>query len=198
MFLFGIIGARIAYFLLYPDQFNSLSQIIFIWEGGLVSYGGFVLGGLTFLILLKFQKQPVLAWFDALAVGFPLGLFFGRIGDVLTGDYSGAEKFTTFSSLKSGVPLPFYEAALCLLIFFIALALYLKKDRIVSGLVFLITLLLYSGGRFIIDFWRSESGLIWKLSLGQVFGLTIFIASLVAIILLLRVQKKGEQDEFAS
>jgi len=191
--LFGIVGARITYFMLYPEQFDSLSQLIFLWEGGLVSYGGFILGGLTFLILLKVQKQPVLRWFDMLAVGFPVGIFFARIGDIVSGDYYNASVFTSLSSFRNGLPTPLHEALLCLLVFVIALIVVLKKKKISPGIVFFLTLLLYSGGRFIIDFWRNEEAIFWSLSFGQLFGLAIFLITLIMIILLsLKSRKKGE------
>lgn len=193
--LAGIIGARIAYIVLYQSQFSNLKELIFIWEGGLVSYGGFLLGGLTFFILLKIQKQPVLKWFDALAIGFPLGLFFGRLGDIMAGDYYNSDKFTNIQSLSKGIPLPLFEALLCLVIFFLLAIMSLKIKKINSGLIFFIMVLIYSGGRFIIDFWRNEKLVIWNLSFGQVFGLIIFILSLIAIILLRSVKKEGEYYE---
>lgn len=197
--LFGIVGARITYFILYPEQFNSLSQLILLWEGGLVSYGGFVLGGLTVLIFLKIQKQPVLKWFDALAVGLPVGIFCARIGDIISGDYYNAANFTGLSSFRNGLPTPLYEAFLCLLVFAIALIVALKKKKVFPGLVFFLTLLLYSGGRFIIDFWRNEEAILWKLSFGQFFSLVIFLAALITIILLLlKSRTKGEDYEIIS
>ncbi len=196
--LAGIIGARISYFILYPDQFNSIMQIFLIWEGGLISYGGFLFGGLAFLILLLIEKQPVLDWFDSLALGFPIGLLFGRLGDVLAGDYSNAEKFVNFSSISNGFPLPFYEAILCLFIFLAVLAVFLSDKKNKPGFIFLLTLLLYSGGRFIIDFWRDESKIFLNLSTGQLFSLIIILISFTATILLLKVRKEGDNNELNS
>jgi phosphatidylglycerol:prolipoprotein diacylglycerol transferase len=193
--LFGIIGARISYFLVYPEQFEGLLKLLYIWEGGLISYGGFVAGGLTFFLCLKIQRQPILKWFDALAVGFPVGIIFGRLGDIIAGDYFNSFQFNSLSSFLNGFPTPLYEALLGVIIFLVVLYLNLKRDNLVSGFVFFLTLLLYSGGRFIIDFWRNEKQILWDLSAGQIFGLVISILSIMVIILLLKTQKKGESYE---
>jgi prolipoprotein diacylglyceryltransferase len=85
------------------------------------------------------------------------------------------------------------------LVFAIALIVALKKKKVFPGLVFFLTLLLYSGGRFIIDFWRNEEAILWKLSFGQFFSLVIFLAALITIILLLlKSRTKGEDYEIIS
>lgn len=182
--LFGIIGARLTYFLLYRDQFQSIIQIIFLWEGGLVSYGGFLLGALAFIMLMKLDKQPIMKWLDAITPGFFFGLFFGRIGDLFAGEYSGVA-ISTSTKLLGGfgiIPIPLFESILCLLIFLFGLFVYNKKPELREGLMFSVSFLIYSGARFVIDFWRNDENLVWKLSTGQIFGLILFILILGFII----------------
>lgn len=190
--LLGIIGARLAYFVLYRDQFENSSQIFFLWQGGLVSYGGFVVGAITFSLISRAQKQPVLRWFDFLSVGFFLGLMFGRIGDIFAGDYSGAPiTGSKFLGYFSSVPVPLYEAFLCLFIFALSLLAILRfYDRLQSGMVFLFSALVYTAGRFVIDFWRVENNWFWQISIGQAFSLIFLILSLCGMILLLTRRKE--------
>lgn len=185
--LLGIIGARITYYILYHDQFTTSGQIFFLWQGGLVSYGGFVLGGITFALISRAQRQPVLKWFDFISTGFFLGLLVGRIGDLLAGEYAGVPIIgSKFLGYFSVVPVPLYEAVLCLLIFIFSLFAFLRLyDRLKTGMVFLSSILIYSAGRFIIDFWRLDKDWFWHISAGQVFSLLIFVCALLGTIFLL-------------
>ena len=189
--LLGIIGARLAYFILYRDQFVSSSQLLFLWKGGLVSYGGFVVGGIAFALISRAQKQPVLRWLDFMSVGFFFGLMLGRIGDLFAGEYSGvAISGSKFLGYFSVVPVPLFELLLCLVIFILSLLALLRfNDRLRDGTVFLWSVAIYSMGRFVLDFWRTENDWFWQLSIGQVFSLILFMGALIAMILL-RVKRK--------
>lgn len=192
--LAGIIGARIAYFLIYSANFDSWTKIFYLWEGGLVSYGGFILGAIAFVLLLRSQKEPIMKWLDATSIGFFLGLFIGRIGDLFAGEYAGTltnSKYLSVFSGNSQIAIPFFEAILCLIIFTIAIFSYYKfYDQLNSGILFLGTFFLYGLGRFIIDFGRDEKDLFLRLSLGQFVSLGVII---ITFILLLRQYKKRSQ-----
>lgn len=188
--LLGIIGARVAYFLIYPSSFESWTKVFYLWEGGLVSYGGFLFGIITFILLLRKQGQPVMKWLDITAIGFFLGLLIGRIGDLVAGEYAGV---VTNSRLLSVVPgnnliaIPFFEALLCLVIFIISFILFRKAySRMAQGNLFLGSFFVYGLGRFIIDFGRDENDIILHLSLGQIVSLSVAIIALFLIILVAR------------
>lgn len=194
--LFGIVGARIAYILIYPDQFTGIIDALYIWQGGLVSYGGFVLGGIAFAILVKKQGQVIQDWLDILIPGFFLGLSIGRIGDYLSGEYNGAaSSIKPFLADHSNiVPVSLYEAVLCFVIFVLSLVLFIKFMNVLRrGVLVWGSILLYSVGRFILDFYRVENDLFWKLSPGQLFGLLLFLISLIALIIAMR-RERSEYD----
>ena len=194
--LFGIIGARIAYFLLYPNQFNNISQVIFLWQGGLVSFGGFILGGITLFFLLKLQKQPILPWLDLFAIGLPLGIALGRVGDWSAGDYGILPVLAASGAWAQFVNNPLLEAGLCVLIVLILLFMFLfAKIKKIDGIIFLLSILIYSGGRFMIDFWRGDPSFLIGLSLGQLFSLLMFIVSAVVFALKIRKDRKGAYNE---
>lgn len=195
--LIGVIGARVTYFILYPGQFESISQIIFLWQGGLVSYGGFVLGGLALFFLLRLQKQPILKWLDLFAIGLPFGLLLGRIGDWLAGDY-GIFPLAKKAIFGIQMPNPLVEAGFCALVVLILLSIFwFGRDKVKDGTIFLLSVLIYSGGRFIIDFWRYEAPVLFGLSAGQVFNIIVFLLATVIFILKLMREKKGAYNEFA-
>lgn len=178
----GIIGARIAYFILYRSQFENVAGIAKIWEGGLVSFGGFILGIITAIIVLKIYKEKILPWLDLLLISSLIGMAIGRMGSFLSGELAGLPSSGATAIL--GVhPITLYESIFNLLIFIILAVLYLKFSKTAeSGIFSLNVVMLYSLGRFIIDFWRDEETMALGLSLGQIFSGAVLIISLLLFI----------------
>ena len=176
--LVGIIGARLTYYFLYTEQFSSWKEIFFFWQGGMVSYGGFILGGVFLWFLLKMQKAPVLEWLDLSALAFIPALILGRFGNILAGEYSGIITKSHFN-LGGLVPIPLLEIFLLIIIGAILFILYRRYDHYVEGLIFGLMAFLYSAGRFVIDFWRDESKIFWNISAGQITGAVLALLSLV-------------------
>lgn len=172
--LIGIVGARVTYFFLYHDQFTSVVDLLKLWQGGMVSYGGFILGGAAFAYFWSHDKQNLAVWLDLLGIAFPLGLFFGRIGNIFAGEYAGYLTQSRFN-IQGFIPVNLYEGLLVLLIFAGLLLIYLKNIHLQKGMIFLLSIGAYGLGRFIIDFWRDEKILLLHLSLGQILSLVLFI-----------------------
>jgi prolipoprotein diacylglyceryltransferase len=85
----GILGARIVFYLQYPEQFSSFFDFFAIWNGGLVFYGG-LFGGLVGYAIAYFRvikKHNLSGWkiADIAAPCLALGLCLGRIGCLLNG-----------------------------------------------------------------------------------------------------------------
>lgn len=178
--LFGIIGARLTYFFLYRDQFSSLKEILYLQDGGMVSYGGFILGLLTFYLIYRADRKNLMRWLDILAIGFAFGLFFGRIGNIMAGEYAG--RITSSRYAISGIiPVTLYEGILVLLLGIIMKWKFLRKKSSSSGQYFLGFLLFYGFGRFIIDYWRDEKVLFLAMNLGQIISLIIGIIALIVL-----------------
>jgi phosphatidylglycerol:prolipoprotein diacylglycerol transferase len=190
--LFGIIGARLAYFILYNAQFNNPIELFFLWEGGMVSYGGFIAGGVAMAFLLRSQKQKILRWFDLLAVAFLIGQFFGRIGNIFAGEYSGLPT-TSSLNMHGLVPVTLYEGIYCLILFAALLLLYLRRGKIRDGFYFFLVLMAYPAGRFVIDFWRDEKNLVSIFSLGQMVSLVFLLsgALLFSSLFIRKLKTKG-------
>src|SRR5947208_5867426 len=85
-----IIGARLFYVVGHvKDYWPNVIDIVKVWQGGVVFYGG-VFGGIA-AAYPYMRKHHLNFWhvMDAAAPGFPLGLIFGRIGDLIIGDHLG-------------------------------------------------------------------------------------------------------------
>ncbi len=93
-----IIGARLFYVVGHPgDYWPNVVDIVKVWEGGVVFYGG-VFGGIA--AAYPYMRRHGLAFWsvlDAAAPGFPLGLIFGRIGDLIVGDHLGGASTLPFA-----------------------------------------------------------------------------------------------------
>ncbi len=174
----ALVGARLLYFVLYFEAFNRWYELFFLWQGGLVSFGGLAGGLVTAAFYLKYKKQSVWLWFDATAAPFFLGWAIGRVGCFLTGDVSGY--------------VPLYESALSLGITVLVLIFTLgQKTLFKTGLIFAFSLGLYGLGRFMIDFIRDDD-LLWQLKLSQIGDLsTVIIAIILVFILYLKWERRA-------
>ena len=90
LFLGGVIGARVFYFIHHPEALRHPSDLYRTWEGGNVFYGC-ILGGLTGSILYWFRRPyPFLSMCDVAAPAVAIGAALGRIGCFLNGCCHGA------------------------------------------------------------------------------------------------------------
>jgi len=86
----GIVGSRGAYIIQHwNDQFadapNKLGAILNVTSGGLIYYGGLVMGAVLVLAFLWAKRLPVRRYLDIVAVSLMVGLAFGRAGCLLNG-----------------------------------------------------------------------------------------------------------------
>ncbi|MEW6382219.1 MAG: prolipoprotein diacylglyceryl transferase [bacterium] len=189
--LAAIIGSRILFiFLNIQEYLEHPGNIVKIWEGGLVFYGGLIASILTGLFYLKKHRLRVWKYADILAPAIALGQGIGRIGCLMAGCCYGKEtscpwaiRFTDPHSLAVlNVPLhptQIYEAVGALLIF--GLLLGLRKKKSFEGQIFWTYIALYSALRFVIEFFRGDEvrAFFWHtLSLTQVIGIALFLSSL--------------------
>ena len=87
MVLSGLLGGRLFYFIqFYGEEFAGQPWRVFkIWEGGLVFYGGLILGAVAFLLYCRRYSLPVLPMLDVMAPATAIGLAFGRVGCFFNG-----------------------------------------------------------------------------------------------------------------
>jgi phosphatidylglycerol---prolipoprotein diacylglyceryl transferase len=193
----GIVGARLFHVIDHWDHVYSLDpvRVLYIWQGGLAIWGG-VLGGLLALGFLAWRRRwqlPVLL--DTLAQGVVLGQGIGRIACVITGDAMGRPTDGPFGIAYSSphamvpelgvyyTPTPVYELIMNVGIF--ALLWQLRKKDLPNGALFLIYLLLYSSGRFLITFWSAYRTFAFGLNRAQYISLAVLAVGLPVLIYLL-------------
>ncbi len=82
----GIAGGRLFYVIQNFGVYkHNLLDILKIYEGGLVFYGGMISAIAALIIILKIRKLPILKTIDIIAPSLAIGLVFGRIGCFLNG-----------------------------------------------------------------------------------------------------------------
>jgi phosphatidylglycerol:prolipoprotein diacylglycerol transferase len=90
----GIVGSRVLHVISYwREDFagRPLWEIVAIWKGGLVFYGGLIGAAIAGLAFVKLKHLPFFKTADALAPSIALGSMFGRIGCLMTGCCYGAK-----------------------------------------------------------------------------------------------------------
>lgn len=172
----AIIGARVAYVATRPEQFPDPLSWFTVWEGGLSLLGGItgaVLAGTPYVLRRGLSLPLVL---DSVAPGLALGIFIGRIGDLVIGEHLGAR--TDFvlgwrctanigigppQSWPGPTPQGCFDAALHQTalydflaggIVFAALLLLQRRPRF-DGFFTAAFVVLYGTGRFVSDFARA-------------------------------------------
>jgi phosphatidylglycerol:prolipoprotein diacylglycerol transferase len=91
LFVGGVIGSRVAYYVEENLAGHSVSwkHFFYIWEGGLVFYGGLIGGALAYVVayyaVIKKHNISTLKLADVIAPCAALGLGLGRIGCLLNG-----------------------------------------------------------------------------------------------------------------
>ncbi|MBI5207488.1 MAG: prolipoprotein diacylglyceryl transferase [Candidatus Firestonebacteria bacterium] len=167
--IFSIIGARIFYVILNFSfyQENPL-EVIQVYKGGLVFYGGFISGIMTCVFYTKKYNLPIWKIGDILAPGIAFGEAIGRIGCFFNGCCYGKEttlpwgiKFPpgSLSSFLYGNehhihPTQIY-AFLSNIIIFAFLFFFFKRKKF-QGQIFWLYVILYAVGRFFVEIWRGD------------------------------------------
>jgi len=164
----AIIGARLAYVINHAGDYNNITDVFKVWQGGISLLGGFA--GAILLALPEMRKRHLSFWkvMDAAAPGMALGVIVGRIGDLIVGDHLG--KSTRFflgykcppSDVQTASPClarvvhqtALYDFVLTILL--LVFLLWLRRQPRWDGFLILTFAVWYGVGRLIEDFLRED------------------------------------------
>lgn len=201
----GLISTRLLYYIVELPQIIKNPSILWDFNTGYVVYGGIIGGVLTGLIYCKKKKKNFMDYFDLIMPSIVLAQAFGRIGCFLAGCCYGKETDSAFGIVfhdsllaPNGVkliPTQLISSAGDFLIYFI-LILFAKRSK-KRGQVGAMYLILYSIGRFFVEFLRDDyRGSIGILSTSQFISIGIIIIGLVLFFLAKpRPMSKEQLDE---
>ena len=84
-----IVGARFFYVVGHFSEFNSFTDMLKIYNGGISLIGG-IAGAIAFAYpIMRRHRYRFLQVMDPAGLGLPFGIFIGRIGDLIIGDHLG-------------------------------------------------------------------------------------------------------------
>ena len=193
LIIFAMLGARLYYVLMKPGDFNSLSDIIAVWNGGLAIYGGVIAGALTILIFSKIKKLKTAKLLDIAVPGLIIGQAIGRWGNFCNAEAHGtitdlpwrmgiadgywidfANGEAAFGNMYYFHPTFLYESLWNFLGFILIMSFYKRKKY--DGQPTLWYFVWYGFGRFFIEGLRTDSLYL----LESVLGKTVRVSQLVA------------------
>ncbi|MCL4367972.1 MAG: prolipoprotein diacylglyceryl transferase [Actinobacteria bacterium] len=181
----GIVGAKVHYLILHPDQFRvaSFSGSGLVWYGGL--FGGFV----GVYLVAHFMHAPKAALADAIAPGLALAYSVGRIGCFLNGDDYGHP-----TSLPWGIAFPkgsppttvpvhptqLYEVLASGVIFILLVWVISPRMRRIGGLMWAY-MILAGIERFLVEFVRTNRPVLLGLTQQQWISIGLVVAGAMGV-----------------
>lgn len=225
----GIIGTRLYYVFFdwlsavvngQPSPYQSFTDVIAIWNGGLAIYGGIIFGGITIIIVAKVKKiskNGLLKILDSVAPGVMIAQSLGRWGNFFNAEAYGSptalpwrmcsEEFaqrlyrlklidreTAYQMLDGtlGVHPTFLYESLWNILGFILINIFYKKKRF-DGQIVLMYISWYGFGRMLIELLRTDSLTTGtNIRVSSLLGLLSFIVA-GSLLLYLFIKNKGNK-----
>lgn len=191
----SLIFARFFYVILHWNLYSAnFSEIVYLNHGGISIYGAFVGFLLTVYLYTKNYYESFWHWVDIFMPAIALGLAIDQLGHFFFQFAVGipaegkmveyieyAFRPTGFQNYEYFKPVALYQAGWQFIIFFATIVLtmlHLKKNKVLSGSVFLVSILLLCLGRFAFGFFYLKADPGFHLHLGQILGLIGCVVSI--------------------
>lgn len=201
----GIIGARI-WHILTPSPSTGITtswylshplDALAIWKGGLGIPGAIIGGLITLYFYAKRMEIDFAEWTDIAAPGLALGQAIGRWGNFVNQELYGAptnlpwkifidpdHRLTTHLDVEYYHPLFLYESLWNLMNMFLLLWISRRfAETLKNGDIFLIYLIIYPVGRFLLDFLRLDASMVGGININQTIMAFVAISASVALYL---------------
>ena len=201
----GLICAKLLYYITVFDDILKNPRILLDLTGGYVVYGGIIGGILGGYLFCRIKKVPFWKYFDLVIPSVALAQAFGRIGCLFAGCCYGQQTagplsivFTESDFAPIGVPLvPTQPISSGLNFIHFLILIWFSKRATAEGQVSSLYIILYSAGRFVLEFFRGdlERGSVGTLSTSQFISIFAFIAGIVLFtICTVRGKNRGCED----
>ena len=194
----GFVAAKLLFILTQWENFLKNPKAYLSFEGFVV-FGGIIGAILSLYLYCRVKKLDLLDYLDLMAPSVALAQAFGRVGCFLAGCCYGRETdscigvvFTHSAYAPNGVkllPTQVFMSAGDLLLMLILLW-YSSKERM-KGRTTMLYLILYSLGRFALEFLRNDNrGTVGILSTSQFIGILTAIAGAIGYWIILPMLEK--------
>jgi phosphatidylglycerol:prolipoprotein diacylglycerol transferase len=191
----AIVGSRGLYIITHRDSYHGIVDMIALWQGGAVYYGGMLLAVAGAIIFLRIKNTSFLKVADILSPSVGVGIFFTRIGCFLSGCCFGHP-----TNICTGVVFPhnspagfqypdihihptqLYSSAYGLIIFI--LLILVEKIRFAEGSTFGFMFIFYGIARFIVDYFRyyEESAMIGAFTFNQLISMGLIVGGAIFVL----------------
>jgi phosphatidylglycerol:prolipoprotein diacylglycerol transferase len=195
----GLIGARLVH---VGGNWNfyrtAPHKIFFIHEGGLTVNGAILGVFICTVVYARWKQLDLWKLVDVLAIAAPIAFIVGRIGCTINGDVWGLPTNSSWGLVywhpNSFVPpellgVPTFPAPILHQLWNIGLLLLLltlRKRLPGDGILFVIYLVFYALGRFVVNIWQPGEVLILGLKFFQIVALLFMLLGLALIFYLRR------------
>ena len=193
----GVVGARLwdVFFFDWAYYSHHLSEIFYVWQGGMAIQGGIVFGVGAGIIYARRHKIDILSLADIVAPAIILGQAIGRCANLLNGDAFGAPTGSNFGIIYPETTLAYHtygaqplwpaevwEGQIDFVIF--ALLLIFRAFPHAKGQAFSLYIMLYSLARFGLEFLRGDyaTPVFLSFTSAQTTSLVAFILALIFFI----------------
>ncbi len=165
----GLVGARLwdVFFFDWAYYSDHLTEIPFVWQGGMAIQGGIVGGVLAGIVYCKKHHIPWVELLDILTPALLIGQSIGRMANLLNGDAFGAPTGSNFGILyPEGTlahatygavhlwPAEVWEGQIDVILF--ALLLFFQTKKRAPGQSCCLYVILYSTLRFFLEYLRGD------------------------------------------
>jgi len=205
LLIFGIIGARIWHLLTPPPSSGITASWYFthpldalnIRKGGLGIPGAIIAGVIVLFFYTRRHRLNFAQWADIAAPGLALGQAIGRWGNFVNQELYGAptnlpwkiyidpnHRLQGYQNFEYYHPLFLYESIWNLANMLLLLWISRRYgDWLKDGDIFLIYLIVYPVGRFLLDFLRLDAALVNGLNVNQIIMAVVAVCASLALFL---------------
>jgi len=201
----GIIGARIWHILTPPPSSGVTASwylthpldALAIWKGGLGIPGAIIGGAIVLYFYTRRHKLSFAEWADIAAPSLALGQGIGRWGNFFNQELYGAptnlpwkifidpaHRLAGYQNVEYYHPLFLYESVWNFGNMFLLLWISRRfADRLKNGDIFLIYLVIYPVGRFLLDFLRLDASMVSGININQTVMAVVAVCACAALYL---------------